>query len=96
MQSRHSLSNVYMDNMLSGMADKVISQKLNPNMPRTHVEARKVLTNIGLDYKVYTCPCDQILFYGWNKDKLESFRCKLSRYGTTTKKNTTPRKVSFL
>jgi predicted secreted protein len=78
-----------MDNMLSGMADKVISQKLNPNMPRTHVEARKVLTNIGLDYKVYTCPCDQILFYGWNKDKI-------SRYGTTTKKNTTPRKVSFL
>jgi hypothetical protein len=97
MQSRHSLSNVCVDDMLSGMADKVISQKLNPNMPRTRVEATKVLTDIGLDYKVYdACPCDRTLYYGRHKDKLACPKCKLSRYGTTTKKKTVPRKVSFL
>lgn len=95
MQSRHSLSNVCVDDMLSGIADKIISKKLHPNMPHTRVEARKVLTDLGLDYVVYdACPCDQTLYYGRNKDKLACAKCKLSRYGTTTKKKIVPRKVS--
>ena len=61
MQSQHSLFNVCMDDMLSGMVDKLISTNLIPNMPRTHVEAMKVLTDMGLDYVVYdACPCAEL------------------------------------
>jgi hypothetical protein len=94
LQSQHSLSNVCVDDILQGISDKVVSEKLNPNVPSTRAEARKVLSEVGLDYKVYdACPCDKTLYYGKYKDKLACPKCKLSRYETTTKKKTVPRKV---
>jgi hypothetical protein len=53
LQSRHSLSNVCVDDILQGISDKVFSEKLNPNVPSTRAEARKVLSEVGLDYKMH-------------------------------------------
>jgi hypothetical protein len=54
----------------------------------------------GISYKIVSqklnydaCPCDQTLYYGKYKDKLACPKCKLSWYGTTTKKKTMPRNV---
>jgi hypothetical protein len=65
MQSQRLLTILCMDDVLGGMADKLIPKFLNPNMPHTRAKARRILIEIGLDYKVYdACPCDHTFYYG--------------------------------
>lgn len=96
LQARHGWSNLAMDDILSTIADEVIAKNLNSKMPRSRVEARKVISDVGLDYLViHSCPCDKTLYFGAMEKATFCPKCKISRYGTTTLKTTVPRKVLF-
>ena len=95
-QAEKKISNTAMDAIFQAISEKVIPSTLNSSMPKSRAEARQVLVDIGLDYKVYdSCPCDQTLYYGPIKEKWTSCpKCKLSRYSDKTQKKNVPRKVS--
>jgi hypothetical protein len=65
LQFQHSLSNVCVDDILQGIFDKVVFEKMNPNVLNTRVEAKTAFTKVGFNYKVYdVCPCNKTLYYG--------------------------------
>lgn len=87
-----------MDSIFKAISEKVIPQNLNSKMPTTRAEARKIITDVGLDYKVYdACPCDLTLYYGPLKSYLQACpKCNTSRYSDTTVTKKVPRKVCFV
>jgi len=69
-QTRYIVSNACLDEIFEIIGDHVIDQKLEFKMPKTRIEAKKVLTELGLDYKViHSCPYDGILYYGEYEDQ---------------------------
>lgn len=94
LQARHGWSNLAMDDIFSTISDLVIAPHLNSQMPRSRQEARKVISDVGLDYQViHACPCDKTLYFGTLENATFCPKCKISRYGNTTIKKTVPRKV---
>jgi hypothetical protein len=85
------------DDVLQLIHNFIIDPKLESNMPRSRYEARKIVSDMGLDYvSIHACPCDGILYYGnyANLTYCPLEDCGLSRYkeGSISKK--VPRKVS--
>ena len=53
-----------MDAIFKALSEKVIPLELHSKMPILSAEARKIISDVGLDYKVYhSCPCDLTLYY---------------------------------
>ena len=97
-QAKHpGMTNVCLDDVLLAINDHVINKNLESKIPRTRAEARRVVTEIGLDYStIDACPCDYFLYYGEIDSTLNACpKCNRSRYkeGLVSKK--VPRKVSF-
>lgn len=96
-QAEKQISNVAMDAIFKAVSEKVIPLELNSKMPTSRAEARKIISDVGLDYKVYhSCPCDLTLYYGPLKKDLKFCpKCNLSRFSETTQCKTVPRKVCY-
>jgi len=95
-QARHTVSNVCMDEIFDIIANHVIDPNLESKMPKTRAEARKVITELGLDYKtIHSCPFDAILYYKENEDLQACPKCNLSRYRQDTLSKSVPRKVKY-
>lgn len=94
LQARHGWSNLAMDDIFSTICDLVIAPKLNSKMSRTRQEARKVISDVGLDYIViHACPCDRTLYFGPLEHATFCPKCKLSRYGNNRHKTTVLNKI---
>jgi hypothetical protein len=64
-QAKWKLSDVAMTDIFTAINDLSIPKKSNSRMPRICAEARQIVSEVGLDYKViYACPCDRTLYYG--------------------------------
>ena len=87
-----------MDAIFTAIANKIISKNSNSKMPKTCVEAKKILSDVGLDYKKYdSYLCDRTLYYGLVKEDWTSWPfCKLSCYFDTTQGKKVPRKEKCL
>jgi len=93
-QVRHTVNNACIDEIFEIIGDHVIDSNLESKMPKTRVEARKVIIELGLDYKtVHSCPCDGILYYGKYENLQQCPKCNLSRFREDTLSKTVPRKV---
>ena len=98
LQTKNRHLNLAMDDWFRGMADNVApsGQGIVNNMPRSRMEARKVITECGLDYiTIDCCPCDNFIYYGPVSENLQHCtvpQCGLSRYRDDLKKKTVPRK----
>lgn len=65
LQTRHGWSNLAMDDIFSTISDQVIAKHLTSRMPQSRKEARKIISDVGLDYSViHACPCDKTLYFG--------------------------------
>lgn len=95
-QTEKKISNIAIDAIFQTISEKVIPSHFNSKMPKSRAEARKILTDVGLDYKLYdACPCDETLYYGPIKANWKFCpKCNLSRYTDTTQKKNVPRKVT--
>lgn len=94
--ARHSLTHLAQDDILGLFGRHVLDPKLDPKMPLTRAEARKVITDVGLDYVTYdACPCDGTLYFDENEKKTSCPipSCKLSRYREDLVSKKVPRKV---
>ena len=93
LQVKNNMSNVAMDDWFRGMIDNVAPHGpgIVNNMPRSRYEARKVISNCGLDYiTIDCCPCDGMIHYG-EKAALQSCPlCNKSRYRDDMKKTDVP------
>jgi hypothetical protein len=76
------MTNVCFDDVLNAINNHIIDKKLDSKMPKTRAEARKVITEIGLDYEsIHACPCDDFLYFGeGNDDRDFCPKCNRSRY----------------
>ena len=97
LQTRNKISNYAMDQWLRGISEHVIPMGpgIVNNMPRSRYEARKVITECGLDYvTIHSCPCDETIYYGSNENLTQCphISCDLSRYREDTIKKDVPRK----
>lgn len=94
-QARHEASNKCIDDIFAIIADRIIDPTLDSKMPRTRAEARKIISELGLDYKtIHSCPCDKILYYGpQNEQLLRCPKCQTSRYREDLVGKAVPRKV---
>ena len=98
LQIKNRLSNIAIDDWFTGMAVNVAPKgpNISNNMPRSRAEARKVITECGLDYiTIHCCPCDNFIYYGPEFAEMESCPqpgCGLKRYRDDLKKSDVPLK----
>lgn len=97
-QARHKLSNVCMDDIFQAIHSKVIAKSANSRMPQSRAEARKIISEVGLDYvTIDACPCDKFLYYGEENVSLKACpKCHTSRFSNAYQKTDVPRKVNSL
>ena len=96
-QAKHpGMTNVCLDDVLGAINDHVINKNLESKIPRTRAEARRVVSEIGLDYNtIDACPCDYFLYYGAIDSTMNACpKCNRSRYKEGLVSNKVPRKVS--
>ena len=94
-----TMTNQCVDDVLQLIQNFIIDPKLENNMPKPRYEARKIVSDMGLDnVTIHACPCDGMLYYGSyaNLTQCPLEGCGLSRYkeGSISKK--VPCKVSGL
>jgi hypothetical protein len=93
LQAKRNLSDVTMTDIFTAIDDLIIPKNGNSRMPRSCADARQLISEVGLDYKViHACPCDKTLYYGTN-DTLTA--CPKCRYKYNTVRKNVPRKVSY-
>ncbi len=94
----HGMTNACFDDILQTINDHVLNKDLDSKIPRTRAEARRVVSEIGLDYNtIDACPCDYFLYYGEADSTLTSCpKCNRSRYKEGLVSQKVPRKVNFL
>jgi hypothetical protein len=95
LQAKRKLSDVTMIDIFTVIADLIIPKSANSNMPRSRADARKIVSEVGLDYHViHACPCDMTLYYGPNETLSSCPKCHKSRFKENTIRKNVPRKVS--
>jgi hypothetical protein len=95
----HTMTNQCIDDVLRIINTFIIDPKLENKMPKTRYEARKIVSDMGLDYiSIHACPCDGMLYYGPNAELTECpiEGCGLSRYRDDMLSKKVPRKVRAL
>jgi hypothetical protein len=94
--AKRKLSNVAMTEIFVAIDDLIIPRNSNSKMPCTRKEARKIVSYVGLDYKIiHACPCDSTLYYGKNEKLTSCPKCRRTRYTNSHVRKNVPRKVSF-
>jgi hypothetical protein len=94
-----TMTNQCVDDVLRLINNFIIDPKLDNKMPKTRYEARKVVSDMGLDYvSIHACPCDGMLYYGPYAQLAECplEGCGLSRYRVGMLSKKVPRKVCVL
>ena len=88
------MTNVCVDAVFRTIADPIIPKTLNPQMPKAQREAKKVLSQVGLEYKVIDCcPCEKFIYYTEaNKKLLRCPKCQHPQYRSDVKKKRVPHK----
>jgi hypothetical protein len=67
-----TMTNQCVDDVLRMINTFIIDPKLDNKMPKTRYEARKIVSDMGLDYvSIHACPCDGMLYYGPNAELTE-------------------------
>ena len=94
LQAKRKLSDVTMTDIFIAIDDLIIPKNSNSKMPRTRDEARKIVSEVGLDYQViHACLCDHTLYFGENEKLTSCRKCSSSRYTDTHVRKYVPRKV---
>jgi hypothetical protein len=96
LQAKRKLSDVVITKIFVAIDDLIIPRNSNSKMPCTRKEARKIVSYVGLDYKIiHACPCDSTLYYGKNEKLTSCPKCRRTRYIDFHMRKNIPRKVSF-
>ena len=94
-----TMTNQCVDDVLCMINTFIIDPKLDNKMPKTRYEARKIVSDMGLDYvSIHACPCNGMLYYGPNAELIECpiEGCGLSRYKDGMLSKKVPQKVCVL
>jgi hypothetical protein len=94
LQAKRKLSDVTMTDIFIAIDELIVPKNSNSKMPHSRDEARKIVSDIGLDYHViHSCPCDCTMYFGKNS-KLDSCpSCKRTWYTDSHVRKNVPRKV---
>ncbi|KAL3693682.1 hypothetical protein R1sor_007333 [Riccia sorocarpa] len=102
LQQKFNVSNSFMDSLYSLLAKQLLPE--NNMLPDSQQSARKMMTSVGLDYKmIHACPNDCYLYKPVpsandpsvfvENTRTSCFVCGESRYISDTQGSTCPRKV---
>ena len=94
-----TMTNQCVDDVLRLIQNFIIDPKLENNMPKSRYEAKKIVSDMGLDYvTIHACPCDGMLYYGSyaNLTHCPLEGCGLSRYKEGSISKEVPWKVRLV
>ncbi len=75
----HQVTNIFQDELFRLLGCEILLE--NNLMPKSRYEARKLVSNLGLNYtSMHTCEQGCILYCKENRDLLVCPICKVSRY----------------
>ena len=96
LQAKRKLSDVTMTYISTAIDDLIIPKHANSRMPPSCADARKLVSEVGLDYNViHACPCNKTLYYGKNGSLSSCPKCRRSRFKDNTIRTNVPRKVNL-
>lgn len=92
LQSSYSVPNIHTDALLRLLGDEILPQ---PNtLPRSYLEARKVLKEVGMEYNIIHCCANGCCLYrGALANAMECPQCNEKRYREDTIGKKIPQKV---
>ncbi|KAL3684834.1 hypothetical protein R1sor_002856 [Riccia sorocarpa] len=92
-----AMADYFVHNKLIDGIFRLLAEKVLPDgsdVPKSRVEAKRVLKSIGMEYEViHACPNDCILYRNEHQDKIECHVCNEGRYREDTQGKQIPKKV---